>query len=254
MTHERVFTGPFDGRRITGPAADHVSKVLRLRKGGVFSGYDGRREYELRVLETGRGEVAVECVSSRDIPPTPAENIILAASMLKAKRWEQLLEKAVELGTGAVWPVEAARCVVKIEEGALAEKKERWERIMGSAVAQSAGRMPDLENPAAVEEIAARAGGAEGRFILCTNETSVPLAEALSIIQPGRAVLMIGPEGDWTEEEIGAALDAGFTAVNLGERILRSETAAAAALSVASAFAGLAGGPGKCPFYDTGGS
>jgi len=234
MALGRIFTGPVKGGRLESPAAAaHAVKVLRLRNGDTFAGCDGKYEYGMKLLGAAGAGLEVEVLWRRELP-APAAEVILAPALLKGPRWEALLEKAVELGASAVLPVAAERCVSRLK-GEGAEKLERWKKIMEEASAQCAGRLPALEAPAALREVAERVAEVPNKYILVPGGGAAPAARLLEKAAPGGTVVLVGPEGDWTREEIEEAEGAGFERMSLGPRILRSETAAWAALAVVAA-------------------
>lgn len=241
MKRDRVFVGEMaDGLITDASAVAHIAKSLRLKPGDEFAGYDGRRELALRLKAVGRDSAETEIISEREILPASKSEIVLAAALTKAARWEWMLEKAVELGISAALPVMSERCEVKWkrEQPGRDRTVERWNRIMRSAVAQSAGRMPELMEPVSFEGLLS--------FVTCENkyilaEGGGPLAEAVGGAAPGKILLAVGPEGGWTPEELRAAREAGFISASLGPTILRSETAALAAVAVAASAAGYNG-------------
>jgi 16S rRNA (uracil1498-N3)-methyltransferase len=231
-----VYLDEFDGNEVLGEAARHLKSVLRLKPGEAFAGYDGAREWIFRAERVGAGAVAVKVESVRDLPTAPGRAVILAPALIKGQRWDWLLEKSVEMGVGAIAPVAAERSVVRVAAEDVPDRLARWRRILGSAAAQCAGRMPEISGPVALGELLKGAGGIENKYILAKRPGAAPLAELVRSAAPGRIVLLIGPEGDWTEREAAEAEDAGFDPATLGPLILRSETAAlAAAATVAAA-------------------
>jgi len=231
---ERVYIESLRDGRVGGAAANHIRNVLRLRRGDVFLGYDGLRELCLRVEDPRGAEVAVAVEAERELPPAPGGRIILAPALVKGPRWDWLLEKAAELGVGEIAPVAAERCVVRIPENEAEEKTARWKRVLGAAAAQCAGRVPLISGPVALSDFLSRVSGAPNKFLLILKDGARPLAESASAAAPGKIVLLIGPEGDWTEDEAAAAEAAGFQAASLGPLILRAETAALAASVIAA--------------------
>lgn len=230
MKLDRVFVGELENGIVADrSAADHVLKVLRLKAGDVFAGYDGRRELILKIRGASGGELEVEVTEEREIPPAAAGDIIIAAALIKSARWEWLLEKVVEVGATAVAPLVSERSVVK--RGG-ESKTARWEKIMKSATAQCAGRMPELREPVDAAAFFSECR-AENRFIL--SEGGRPLAELAAEAKAGATALAVGPEGGWTEGEIEAAMGVGFIPAGLGNRILRTETAAVCAAAIAAA-------------------
>ncbi|MFA6447833.1 MAG: RsmE family RNA methyltransferase [bacterium] len=231
---ERVYLDKFDGVSVEGAAAGHLKNVLRVKPGDVFAGYDGRSEFRLRVEEARRGDVRVTVESGRELPEAPGGRILLGASLIKGPRWDWLLEKAAELGVGEIAPLAAARTVVRIDESETSEKVARWRRMLGAAAAQCAGRAPEIKAPERLEDFIRRVAREKHKYVLLLKAGAKPLAELVRDAAGGRIVLLIGPEGDWTEEESDAALAAGFEAATLGPLILRSETAAIVSAAISS--------------------
>jgi 16S rRNA (uracil1498-N3)-methyltransferase len=219
---------------LSGAAAGHLKKVLRVKSGDVFAGYDGRSEFRLRVESTGGADVRVAVEAERELPEAPGARVILAASLIKGPRWDWLLEKATELGVGEIAPIVSVRTVVRIAESEAPEKVARWKRILGASAAQCAGRAPEIAAPAALKEFILRTAREANKFVLLLKPDAKPLAELIKDGAAGRIVLLVGPEGDWTEEESGTALAAGYESASLGTLILRSETAAIAAAAIAA--------------------
>ena len=232
---ERVYLDEFSGSVVGGAAAGHIKKVLRLKAGDVFAGYDGAREFVLKVESFRGAEVEVAVESERELPEAPCGRVTLAASMIKGPRWDMLLEKSAELGVGEIIPVVAERCVVRADAADAEGKLARWRRILGGAAAQCAGRAPAICGPVSMKQLVAEVGdGFSGRIILLKGPESAPLVDLLRGAGEGRIMILVGPEGDWTDAEACAASEAGFRAASLGRLILRAETAAIAAAAVAA--------------------
>ncbi|HOC91324.1 MAG TPA: RsmE family RNA methyltransferase [bacterium] len=231
---ERVWLDDFDGTAVRGAAARHAVKVLRARVGDVFAGYDGSRERILRVAGFDGGAVLADVVAERDLPETPGSRLTLAAALLKGRRWDLLLEKAAELGVGRIIPLAAERSVAKLSGEDSSERLERWRRILGGASAQCAGRAPEICEPENLASAVARLSGAPNKFILITRGAAESFATAVRELEDGETVVMVGPEGDWSDSESRAAADSGFRAAALGPLILRAETAAIAAAAIFS--------------------
>jgi 16S rRNA (uracil1498-N3)-methyltransferase len=164
----------------------------------------------------------------------PAVHTVLFAALIKFERFEWLLEKATELGVGEVTPVKTERSEKGLEAAAL-KRIGRWQRIAREASEQSRrARLPIIESPI---ELADALRIEEGHRFALEEAGARPILTAFpDVRQPGdRVALLVGPEGGWTERERAAIVDAGWTTVSLGERILRAETAAIAALAIVNA-------------------
>jgi 16S rRNA (uracil1498-N3)-methyltransferase len=227
----RFFVEKFDGRRalVSGDRAHHLGVVLRAQAGQLYELSDGARVCLGRIEKVARD--AVEFALLKEVPANdPALRTTLLLSVVKFDSFEWAIEKATELGVSDIVPLAAARS----EKGlvAAAEKRsERWRKIVLEAAQQSRRvRLPALQAVAKPEAAFAVCGDRLGIFL--SERVDAPaLRVALQDRKASQAVLAIGPEGGWTDEERDTALKAGFHEASLGQLILRTETAVIAALS-----------------------
>lgn len=247
-----------------GDEARHLTRVLRVQPGQLFEISDNGRAYLAEIVEARGERVSFRVLEPVACPPMPVE-ITLCAALVKFDRFEWMVEMATECGVARIVPVEAARSEKGLRE-ASSKRRERWMRIAREAAQQSrrvsvpaiaeAVRFEEsLGAPAAWDPVAevsqsvcrdaksmgcgrqvdAGVTSATGCWRYFLDEAAAPpLARALpETRQAGdRIAACIGPEGGWTDEERRAAVAAGWSAVSLGPTILRTETAAVAALSV----------------------
>lgn len=229
----RFFVEGFHGRgaALGGESARHLARVLRARPGQLYELSDGRAVWLGRVERVARD--AVEFSLLEQLPAAePRLRTILLLAVVKFERFEWCLEKAAELGVAAVVPLVAARSERALVAAA-PRRAERWRRILVEASQQSRRlRPPELRDP--VRPAPAFRLPAEGalRLLLSERADAPPLREALAGCTADAAMLAIGPEGGWTEEEIAAARAGGFEEASLGPLVLRTETAVLAALAV----------------------
>ena len=156
-------------------------------------------------------------------------NITLVQAVSAAERMDFTLQKSVELGVAEIRPVISERCVVRLS-GERAEKRvARWQEIVVSACEQSGRNIVPKVLPLTTYAQALQQLPQETTKLLM----SLNRAQKLSDVRPqsGKVVFMVGPEGGWTEKEEQQAFDAGFQSVTLGKRVLRTETAALAAIA-----------------------
>jgi len=160
----------------------------------------------------------------------PSVNLTLLLAVVKFDAFEWAIEKATELGVSTIVPLVAERSE-KALLAATAKRAERWKKILLEASQQSRRvSVPVLEGPSKLE--VAFASHREGlRVMLSERETAVPLRKVLQGQRATSAVLAIGPEGGWTDEEFATSGKSGFTEASLGNRILRTETAVVTALA-----------------------
>jgi len=243
---------PGDERVLDAEESRHLLRVLRARPGAAVRLTDGRGHVFAAELLGGdvRGARVRVTAVTRDEAELLAPRLVLACGLIKGKRWEALLETAVELGAHTVAPLAAARAEVAPGAG----RRRRWLTVLQTALKQS-GRAwcPDLAEPVAPAEFLANAAGEVyfGRARDRARDVADPalLAPAdLASPPPGAAappalVWCVGPEGGWTDAE-SEALAARGDAVRLGAHRLRTATAAAAGLLLLAARREALLGPG----------
>ncbi|HTS13584.1 MAG TPA: RsmE family RNA methyltransferase [Candidatus Limnocylindrales bacterium] len=220
-----------------GDAAEHVGRVLRAEAGQLYELSDGREVWLARVREVAlpkRGESRIEFeLLERIAASEPRLRVSVLLSIVKFDRFEWCIEKATELGATEIIPLAATRSE-KALIAAAAKRRERWEKIAFESAQQSRRlRAPAIGAMARATDAFA-AANASVKLILSERPDSPPIRQTLEAAgtDVNSAVLAIGPEGGWTDEELAAARTAGFREASLGETILRTETAVIAALSV----------------------
>jgi 16S rRNA (uracil1498-N3)-methyltransferase len=244
VTNPRFFVPPdfatlAGGARLALPeaAAHHAAKVLRMGVGDAVTVFDGLGgEYAAVIMASAR---AVEVkLSAREAiereAPFAAE---LIQGISAGDKMDFTVQKAVELGATAIHPVIAERSVVKLA-GERAEKRvQHWQQVAIAACEQCGrNRVPVVAaiEPLARSLAASMADSDSGLVrLLLSPRAGLPLREMPKPL--GRVQLLIGPEGGFSESEELAARAAGFVAVSLGRRVLRTETAALGALAAMSA-------------------
>ena len=208
--------------------------MLRLRPGAPLVLFDGRGgEWSATIAGAGRDGVTARLVQHHTPTREAPIRVTLAQAVLKSDRFEWLLQKGTELGVVAFQPL-LTRRTVAVAHGALgAGKLERWRRIVTEAAEQS-GRcvVPRVWPPAPLEAILA-ASHALGAAVGGGARATVHRGPARGG-RGGRSTvrLLVGPEGGFEPQEAAAAVTAGAFSATLGPRILRSETAALAAVAL----------------------
>jgi 16S rRNA (uracil1498-N3)-methyltransferase len=231
---------PLTGRReveIEGERAHYLTRVLRAGEGTELVLFDGLGgEWPARVRRLRKNRVVVELGRHE---PRDAESPLetrLVQGVSRGERMDFVIQKATELGVTEIWPVMTVRSVVRLDRGQRARRAERWRQVAASACEQCGrNRLPSIAEPRPLAEHL-DAGAPPGSALLLTGEAERPVRAA---VEGARAVtLLIGPEGGLAPEERQAALEAGYRAVSLGPRTLRTETAALAALAIVQSLAG----------------
>jgi 16S rRNA (uracil1498-N3)-methyltransferase len=220
-----------DGRvRLTGSAAAHVSRVLRLRTGDgltLFNGSGG--EFAATIEAIAKDAVTVAVGEARPAERESPLTLTLAQGISRGERMDLVVQKATELGVTTLAPLLTERSVVRLDAVQAARKAGHWRAIALAACEQSGrNRPPRLLPPATLGEFL-QAGGPATKLLLCP----AAVLRIADVPRPGGEVqVLIGPEGGLTEEEQARAQAAGFIGVRLGPRVLRTETAAIAALAL----------------------
>ena len=229
----RVFVPPeaVRGDRISVTTPDdlhHLVRVLRAKAGERIECMDGAGgRYEGVIARCSPRELLVDVQARRRDAPENAP-LTLAVALVKAERFEWMLQKATELGVARFVPLVTSRTVARTGREGSARKQPRWQRIIQEAALQC-GRAaaPVLEEPQRFSRFVSAWGDTPWVLMPTLVEPTVPLRQALEALPAaGAVVVLIGPEGDFTPEETQAARHAGARLVSLGRRTLRTETAA----------------------------
>lgn len=218
-------------------AAHHATRVLRLRVGDALVVFDGAgRAWQGRIESAGR-EVAVCIDTELDSIPEPPLRITLVQSLPSGDKMDWVVQKAVELGVGAIQPVQAKRSVVRLTGDRAQKRIMHWQEVAASACEQC-GRdtVPEVLPLLDLNQYFAQLRAPdEQRFLLAPTGG----ARLRELSPPaGTLTLLIGPEGGFEADEEAAAKVAGFAPLLLGPRVLRTETAGLAAIAAMMALWG----------------
>lgn len=217
-------------------AANHVGRALRLRAGDSLVVFDGRGgEYDAVIQRIDRGRVEVKTGAFRDADREASVEVGLVQGLPEADKMDWILQKSVELGVARIQPVVCERSVVRLSGDRAARREAHWQRVMVAACEQCGrNRVPELRPTLAFRDWAAQPSQAE-RWMLAPG-AGEPLATREK--PAGPVELLVGPEGGLSERELDIAATVGFTALSLGPRVLRAETAPLAALAAMQALWG----------------
>jgi 16S rRNA (uracil1498-N3)-methyltransferase len=216
----------------------HLSRVLRVEEGQELTLFDGQGTRAAGVVSSvSKKEVTVRILSRETVAPPPVE-ITLIQAVCKPDRFELILQKATELGVRRIRPVLTQNA--SLPAGKIEKMAERGAAIIRNAAQQcGAAWLPDfqpLENPPrGGTEFFPDLGNYDAVFIGSLHPDARPFREAFRGLDKSKiktAALLIGPEGDFTKEEVDAAVAGGAVPVTFGTQILRTETAAIFGLSV----------------------
>ena len=224
---------------ITESDFNHICNVLRMKTGDeILVSCNGQAS--LCKIEIFSDYVKAEVVEENYHNTNLPIKIHLFQGLPKSDKLELIIQKAVELGVEEITPVEMNRCVVKIEDKKKKSKKERWQSIAESAAKQSKRVViPKINDIVSYKEFLKKAEEISVLLVPYENEDGMKATkEALKEIKPGDTVgIIIGPEGGFSEQEISLVAEKNGKTISLGSRILRTETAAIAAVTMCMLYA-----------------
>ena len=220
---------------VTGDELDHMRKVLRLAPGDAVTLFDDdgwEHEGVIRSYASHAGEIAI-LKSSQPARESPLR-VTLAQALGKGEKMDWVVEKATELGAAAIAPFFSSRTVPKLDRAGAEKRQARWRKIALSAAKQSGRtRVPEIFEITDLSELVRKVWPCALKLLCWEGESQRSLAR-LHEETPrlDSLLLVIGPEGGLSAEEVAEAARNGFQSIGLGKRILRTETAAVAALSL----------------------
>lgn len=222
---------------ITAGQAHHVLHVLRLEAGAAVTLFDGRGgEYAARIKRIDKSGLTLNVAGRATVSRESPLNVLLAQGVSSGERMDYTVQKCVELGITAIQPLMTQRSVVRLNSERADKRVAHWQTVAAAACEQCGrnhlpGILPVM--PLMKWLGAARANTRDGAAYLLSPHGGKRLRE---LPRPtGMVTLLAGPEGGWNPDETAAVLGAGFTPLTLGPRVLRTETAAVAALAAMQA-------------------
>ncbi len=221
---------------IVGNDVNHIKNVLRMTEGEkILISCGDEQEYTCAISELSSEEVIASIIevteSGRELP----SKIYLFQALPKGDKMELIIQKTVELGVFEIIPVETKNCVVKLDDKKKSAKIKRWQAIAESAAKQSKRMIiPEIHDVMRLSDAITYAKELDVCVIPYElAENMQHTRELLGQIQPGQSIgIFIGPEGGFEEEEVQTALKNQIEPITLGKRILRTETAGLAVISI----------------------
>jgi 16S rRNA (uracil1498-N3)-methyltransferase len=254
---QRYFVTPaqFEGDRveITGDDARHITKVMRGRLGDKLIVSDGvSREAMVEIESLEAASVFAIVIESREMRNEPRLQVTIAQSLPKGDKMETVIQKCTEIGAVSFAPFLSERTIVQYDAKKEGKRLERWRKIAKEAAEQAhRNRVPSVEQPLSWRNLLAAFSSYDAVCFCYEKEHGSQLRDVLKPFveqalpesdSQASLLLVVGPEGGFTEEECRAAEDAGAVSVGLGRRILRCETAGMTALACALYESGEMGG------------
>lgn len=220
--------------RLDDKAGHHLARVLRAKTGEklvLFNGQGG--EYEAVISHIDKKGVDVTVGQFIDREVEPPIRIHLAQALARGEKMDFIVQKAVELGVHKIIPLMTERCNVKLEGEREEKRVQHWQSVVISACEQSGrNRIPEVETPLSLKAWLPIVK-ADRAFVLSPH-VNTPLNDQ-PLPPHANLVLLVGPEGGLSDQEVTQAIQAGFQPLSLGPRVLRTETAGLASLAVLQA-------------------
>jgi 16S rRNA (uracil1498-N3)-methyltransferase len=220
------------------PAAHHLSRVLRAAVGDALVVFNDGVEFAATIARIDKRGVTVKLAAGTPVDRESPLVCTLAQAISGGERMDLTLQKSVELGVRGVQPLYSERSIVRLDADRAIKRVEHWRQVMIAACEQC-GRnaVPDVAAPLPVLDwLGALPPPRDGELrVLLSPHAQTRLAD---LPRPAAVTLLAGPEGGYTEVEAAVACERGFSALRLGPRVLRTETAALAALAALNALWG----------------
>ncbi len=236
---KRYFCPQPETQRLNQAESHHCLHVMRQKVGDFFSVFDGKgSEWKVQLDAIEKGEVLFKKIEERKISPAPF-SICLAQGITKNKSMDFIIQKATELGVSEIIPLISARSISQLGNKELEGRRQKWEQLTIEAAKQCGQNwLPQMHPLQKPDKFFANAKLMNAiKLMGSLQDEARSLKEVIRNFFSAnstakKVIMMVGPEGDFTSEEIAAAQAAGFIPVSFGATILRAETAALYSLSV----------------------
>lgn len=210
----------------------HLKDVLRLKVNDEVSIFDGEgNDYAGVITGIDKRQVEIKVKQVRSANKTSLK-LTVACAIPKGSRMDEVIDYLTQLGVERIIPMRTERTVVKLDSAKTEARLKRWQKIAQSAAQQSQrSRIPVIESVARFEDVILSSQDYDLKLIPNLSGERKPIREVVAETRPKDVLVLVGPEGDFTAEEVGLALSQGFIAVSLGDTVLRVATAAIAVAS-----------------------
>jgi 16S rRNA (uracil1498-N3)-methyltransferase len=239
MTPPRIFISSSDIHEntatITGSDVNYIKNVMRLKQGDALTIIDSKsKEYSAKISHFSIGEIKADITGVKESKELSKVKVTIAQCLPKNPKMDLIVQKSTELGAFEIIPVNCERTVIKLDEDKADAKVIRWQKIAKEAAEQS-GRntIPIIKPVTEFKALLSSSKSYDKCIMLWEMERKKNIKDILKENKDIKSLLvLIGPEGGISHEEAAEAVKAGFEAVTLGARILRTETAPLAVLAM----------------------
>lgn len=211
----------------------HISNVLRMRIGEeiLITNKNTAETYKCSIKEINKNEAVCTIIEKEENDTEPSIKVDIFQGIPKSDKMETIIQKSVELGVSKIFPVSMKNCVAKIKDDI--KKQERWQKISEAAAKQSKRNIiPSIEKSVDIKYLCSKIDEYDLVLVAYENEDKKTIKDILKNNKVEKIAIVVGPEGGLTEKEVEELIKCGAKAVSLGKRILRTETAPIAMLSM----------------------
>lgn len=226
--------------RLNEKTSHHLAHVLRLRVGDSLTLFDGNGgEHVAMIKSMDKKGVMVQLKAFNDRIAESALHLHLVQSLLRREKMDLIIQKSVELGVHKITPILTERCNVKLHDTREKSRMSHWQSIMIAACEQSKRlSVPELSPVRSFNEWLMNDNLGGEKFVLSPHATETLKEYPLATSKMPPIVILIGPEGGFSDQEMHRLLQSNYRPLYLGPRILRTETAAIAAITVFQSYYG----------------
>lgn len=221
-----------DEINLPAPKAHHLTRVLRLKHESRVHVFDGHGKVAPALLQIKAKNASLTLISPPKEVARPVPSITGLVALLKGERMESVIEKCTELGISKIYPIETERTVVSLAQDKKLKRLIKFKNTCVRAAEQSENRhLPEVQEITTLHEVLPRLPPST-KLVFCARKQENSI-KALSDIKDSKDItFLVGPEGGLTDAEIALATSHDFVPVHLGQRVLRADTAAIAAMSL----------------------
>lgn len=213
----------------------HIKNVLRLQPGAEIELFNGAGDVARTKIVTVSRQIELEIVDCMSVDEDSGASLVVAQGLVKGKNMDLIIQKCTELGVSGFFPVVSSRSQQGYVKGKVEKRYQRWRRIIEGACGQCGrNRLMDINETLSFDQLLRLAEQSPGRLKLLfwEQEKKRSLSDFPAMAIDSSVMMVLGPEGGFTEQEVQKASDCGFQTVGLGRRILRAETAAIATVAI----------------------
>lgn len=231
---------------IGGEDAHHMMRVLRFKAGQRLTVVDSQCKIaEAQITGFGEQSVELKLLHCLEVDTEAPVEVMLAQCLPKSDKMDFIVQKAVELGVSSIYPVLSENCIVKYDSAKKVLRQQKWQKIAGEAAKQCGRtRIPSIEPISGLKEVLDALDPLVEAFLCYEGQADCSIKGLLENSKAKRFFVLIGPEGGFSPDEVAMCKNCGVKTVTMGARILRTETAALAAVSLVMYQKGDLGGEG----------